>query len=395
MKILPPDKEFIRGTVGAICQVNFDEFWQDYAKTVVFKRDNREPINIIVNSLSNQIEIPHEILDESGKFKVGVFGTTENEVLPTLWSDEIKILYGTDTHGTNPTEYTPNEIDQLRLSKQDKLTAGDNITIDENNVISAIGGGEGGGTTDYELLDNLPSINGVQLIGNKTTSELGIEMPSINIEIVAQLPETANKNTIYLLPSKNSQEQNLYDEYIYTNATWEKIGSASVEVDLTDYVKNTDYAQSNEAGIVKVRTSMGIQINDSGLISIYSANKNDIYNKTNTYKPIAPNNLDYAVKVGLTTNTEILTEEEKAAAQSWLGINNSGGGGVTNYEQLSNKPKINGIELVGDISADELGIKGEKGDKGDTYTLTEADKQEIANMAITLFPIYEGEVEEI
>lgn len=32
-------------------------------------------------------------------------------------------------------------------------------------------------TTDYEDLDNLPSINGVQLIGNKTSEQLGISIP--------------------------------------------------------------------------------------------------------------------------------------------------------------------------------------------------------------------------
>ena len=37
-------------------------------------------------------------------------------------------------------------------------------------------------------------------------------------------------------------------------------------------------------------------------------------------KPITPTYLDYAVKVGLTTNTETLTEEEKAKAQTWLGL---------------------------------------------------------------------------
>lgn len=391
---LTPDKEFVRGTVGAICQVNFDEFWQGYEKWVVFKRNGYEPIKVMFDSLTNEIEIPHTILAESGEFQVGVFGVTETETLPTLYSDFIKIRYGTDTNATTPPKYTPSEIDQLRLSKQDKLTAGSGIKIDENNVISASGGGGiVGGTTDYELLDNLPSINGVQLVGNKTTSELGIEMPSINIEIVAQLPETANKNTIYLLPSENSQEQNLYDEYIYANGTWEKIGSASVEVDLTDYVKNTDYASADKAGVVKLKGAEGIWLNGN-ILTINQANEERINSRANKY-PLVPSMLDYAIKVGLTTNTETLTDEEKAAAQSWLGINNSGGGGVTNYELLSNKPKINGIKLVGDISADELGIKGEKGDKGDAYTLTENDKQEIANMAIELFPIYEGEVEEV
>lgn len=37
------------------------------------------------------------------------------------------------------------------------------------------GGGGGGGTTDYEALDNKPRINGVVLIGNKTSEDLHIK----------------------------------------------------------------------------------------------------------------------------------------------------------------------------------------------------------------------------
>ena len=54
---------------------------------------------------------------------------------------------------------------------QEKLIAGDNITI-ENNVISATGGGSG--TSNYNNLNNKPSINGITLSGNKTSSDLGI-----------------------------------------------------------------------------------------------------------------------------------------------------------------------------------------------------------------------------
>ena len=36
------------------------------------------------------------------------------------------------------------------------------------------GGGSGGGTTDYEELDNLPSVNGVELRGNTTAEQLGL-----------------------------------------------------------------------------------------------------------------------------------------------------------------------------------------------------------------------------
>ena len=58
-------------------------------------------------------------------------------------------------------------------TKQGTLTAGTNITI-ENNVISATGGGGSGGTSNYTDLTNKPSINSVTLSGNKTTSDLGL-----------------------------------------------------------------------------------------------------------------------------------------------------------------------------------------------------------------------------
>lgn len=56
-----------------------------------------------------------------------------------------------------------------------KLAAGANITIDTSqvpNIISSSGGG--GGTSDYTSLTNKPSINGVTLVGNKTSTQLNI-----------------------------------------------------------------------------------------------------------------------------------------------------------------------------------------------------------------------------
>ena len=135
---LTPEEEFVRGTVGAKCQINFDEFWQSYNKYIVFKRVGYEPINFMVDTLENEIEIPYTILAESGEFKIGVFGITETETLPTLYSKDIKILYGTDTHGTTPPTYIPSEIYQLRLSKQDKLVSGENIkTVNGESVLGS------------------------------------------------------------------------------------------------------------------------------------------------------------------------------------------------------------------------------------------------------------------
>ena len=40
-------------------------------------------------------------------------------------------------------------------------------------------------------------------------------------------------------------------------------------------------------------------------------------------------------------------------------------------------------------------IKGDKGEKGDPYILTEADKTEIVNSVIEALPKYNGEVVEV
>jgi len=62
------------------------------------------------------------------------------------------------------------EATQALDSKQDKLTAGDNITISEENVISA-----SSVSNDYTDLINKPSINNVTLSGNKTSDDLNLQ----------------------------------------------------------------------------------------------------------------------------------------------------------------------------------------------------------------------------
>lgn len=63
-------------------------------------------------------------------------------------------------------------------------------------------------------------------------------MTGIDYKIVTSLPTTGEKGTIYLLANSGSETQNIYDEYIYVNSKWEKIGTTAV--DLSDYVKNSD-----------------------------------------------------------------------------------------------------------------------------------------------------------
>ena len=98
--------------------------------------------------------------------------------------------------------------------------------------------------------------------------------------------------------------------------------------DLTNYVKNTDYATTSSVGLVKVAAATGIDVNKEGKIYISKAPDESIVAKTEQYRPLVPMNIDLAVKTGITTNTIELTDEEKANAKDWLGISDVGGGGL-------------------------------------------------------------------
>lgn len=92
------------------------------------------------------------------------------------------------------------------------------------------------------------------------------------------------------------------------------------EVDLTNYVQFSDYATSARAGVVRTGSQLGILINGNGNPYIDYATNTDIDNKSSYRKPIVPAILDYAVKVGVTTNANTLTGTEKTNAQTWLGF---------------------------------------------------------------------------
>ena len=59
------------------------------------------------------------------------------------------------------------------------------------------------------------------------------EPGAVKMQVVDTLPETGQTDTIYLVKKDNPGEQNLYDEYVYTDTGWEHIGDTSV--DLSDY----------------------------------------------------------------------------------------------------------------------------------------------------------------
>ena len=181
---------------------------------------------------------------------------------------------------------------------------------------SSGGGGGTGGTSNYPDLTNKPQINGVELVGNKTSEDLGIEQgvteevltqalaaetasrekqdellqgeidtkiapanikagtnvtisqsgldviinatSSLKMQVVEELPtQDIDTDTIYLVESTDSAEQNVYDEYIYVNNNWEKIGTTAL--DLSKYATK-EYVDDKDNNNVKYTTDNNVEL---------------------------------------------------------------------------------------------------------------------------------------
>ncbi len=152
--------------------------------------------------------------------------------------------------------------------------------------------------------------------------QLIYQIPQFDIKVVSALPEIGKERIVYLLPDEN-KEGNLYAEYIWIDSKWELLGKATAEVDLTDYVKNTDYAGPKKYGLVAPYSDSnyyGIDISEQGRISVNPANDYAITAKLPGKYPLCAEKIDLIAKTGLTKNNIHLTAEEQAAAQSWLGV---------------------------------------------------------------------------
>lgn len=68
----------------------------------------------------------------------------------------------------------------------------------------------------------------------KTLKEMINGITSFNYEIVTELPAVGQKGVIYLiLNSASTEENNIYDEYLYVNNKYEKLGSFTTQIDLS------------------------------------------------------------------------------------------------------------------------------------------------------------------
>ena len=156
--------------------------------------------------------------------------TTLNKVLKNTLG-----VVGANTLNIETINTTLTNINTTLQKKQDKLTAGDGITIDPNGTISVT-----------------------------NTSTLGFQY-----KIVKMLPSPPGKdyeNIIYLVPNTQGVNGNIFTEYICinkdSNYIWEQIGSLTTDVNLDNYVTKTEFNALKSIVLTaqNVTTSSGVAV---------------------------------------------------------------------------------------------------------------------------------------
>lgn len=291
----------------------------------------------------------------------------------------------------------------------------DNVFDVAMNIIDGGGSGGGGGTGNYNDLTNKPKINGVELVGNKTDTELGIEVPTSVSQLfndsgyitegdVSQLRQDVATNTDNItaingkIPSQASFTNQLADKE-FVNSSLNSVtaffrGSFSTYAALMSvawqdtnpdepfFVSNNDYAYVEDDETHSDEAWRYLYVKGTGWQAQFRVNESPL-----TVAQVA------AINSGITTervakiaeNTQRIDNMETISVDAGTATTLPYGSAptVTNSGTTRNAVFNFGIPQ---------GKQGDKGDKGDPYTLTDADKQTIVNAVIEALPKYNGEV---
>ena len=241
----------------------------------------------------------------------------------------------------------------------DSVAVGENAITHSNSAIAigaatanadrsiAIGGGTQVGDACYDSIAigtnafvgdrNTPGVNYAVQLGNG----VNLKPNTLQYRDFTVIDENGYLPTDRLsvaIPTKVSELENdlKYTTEDYVNS---KIG----EIDLSEYVKNTDYGDNVQVGVVKMSSEYGTQAMGNGNIGILKASDADIKEGETNYRPIVPSSQEKSVFYGLakasgdatqTTSDNPVgqyTDEALSKIQSMLGINK----------------KVNRLEFIG------------------------------------------------
>lgn len=174
---------------------------------------------ISINPSTNTISAESEIDDSSSANNTTYSSSKIDEIINGFTDID-------DTETSSNSTWSSNKIDSELDNKQDVLSAGSRISF-SGNTISA----------DSEIDDTANTSTNTW-----SASKINAVIAALNklsLAIVQTLPtEDISTTTIYLVPKSTLQTNNVYDEYVYINSSWEAIGST--EIDMSGYVRESD-----------------------------------------------------------------------------------------------------------------------------------------------------------
>lgn len=123
---------------------------------------------------------------------------------------------------------------------------------------------------------NIKTLNGQSLLGS---GDITIDLSLY--KVVTTLPtEDIDTNKIYLVLSTESEEANVYTEYVYVEDSWEKLGEYKAEVDLTPYLTKEEAADTyttkeETVALQEAHDALQDKVEEAG--GVYNYLENTIY----------------------------------------------------------------------------------------------------------------------
>lgn len=291
---------------------------------------------------------------ESGAEVNAISGIKVNEVLQPIVNKIVSITIPTKTSDlTNDSGFIDKDVDNLTnyYKKTETYSQSETNTLldnkaDKSSIPTKLSQLDNDTGFITNAVDNLTNYYLKSETYTKTeVNDLIGQIKTISIQVVDTLPTTGESNIIYLVPKEGSKDD-VYNEYIWVNNTWELIGST--QIDLTGYATE-DWVNTQIANFLT--ESQITQLINNSLANYYTQEQvNNLLNNK-------ADKTEIPTKVSELENDEGYISELPVASATQLGgikvgdnliitkdgvLSATGGGtGTSDYNALSNKPALN------------------------------------------------------
>lgn len=287
----------------------------------------------------------------SGTFAITQHSTIKNE---DTASDNVDAWSTTDTTSSIAIHHTTTDgksevlvqngyagITNTSTTHSSRVSVGDGVVL-----LTAQGTTAGAGQTSLSITEDGIKVNDKDIaLKDDTptaviiTSPEGATSGTVTNAEIAILRKNLSNYIVFSHKEYHLNADGLVEGYLtYTYNGYENnkpiqecitvtLSTGSWVLNRKELVTSTDYATSTKAGLVTVDDdfSKGIEVSDTGKLSIYRALDADIAGRTTT-RPITPLNLNSAVLASLTDANKITpTNEQKTAFKNTWGITSASG----------------------------------------------------------------------